>query len=389
MPSNGIQVRKAASTSPDAATAVREVHAAIAAGGDPGALTVLYCSPRYDLAVLGREIRRLFGEGPVIGCTTAGEITPVGYLEGSLTGVSISGGDLVTATVLVEGLRDFALGNGDAAAQRALAMLREQNVPAPTSANTFGFLLVDGVSMREEMLVTAIYRNLGSIQLFGGSAGDGTRYAETYLYHDGEFRADCALFTLVHTTAPFHVFKTEHFIPTGKKMVVTGADPARRTITELNGEPAALEYARLVGVDVKELTPFVFARHPVVVSVGNTPYVRSIQTLTETNGIKFACAIDEGLVLTLAQGVDILTNLENAFQAVRERIGEPVLVLGCDCILRFLEVQEIGVRERVGEILVRNNVVGFATYGEQYNAMHVNQTFTAVALGSGDRRADA
>jgi len=149
----------------------------------------------------------------VIGCTTAGEITPVGYLEGSLTGVSLSGGGLVTASVLVDGLRDFALGNGDAAARRALAKLREQNVPAPTSANTFGFLLVDGVSMREETLVNAIYRNLGSIQLFGGSAGDGTRYAETYLYHEGEFRADCALFTLIHTTAPFHVFKTEHAPP--------------------------------------------------------------------------------------------------------------------------------------------------------------------------------
>jgi signal transduction histidine kinase len=26
-------------------------------------------------------------------------------------------------------------------------------------------------------------------------------------------------------------------------------------------------------------------------------------------------------------------------------------------------------------------VIGFATYGEQYNAMHVNQTFTGVAIG--------
>ena len=33
--------------------------------------------------------------------------------------------------------------------------------------------------------------------------------------------------------------------------------------------------------------------------------------------------------------------------------------------------------------LERNNVIGFATYGEQFNAMHVNQTFTGVAIGSG------
>ena len=62
------------------------------------------------------------------------------------------------------------------------------------------------------------------------------------------------------------------------------------------------------------------------------------------------------------------------------------LVLGCDCILRFLEAQELGLRTRVGEIMVANNVIGFATYGEQFNAMHVNQTFTGVALVCSQRR---
>ena len=34
-----------------------------------------------------------------------------------------------------------------------------------------------------------------------------------------------------------------------------------------------------------------------------------------------------------------------------------------------------------GELLAENQVVGFTTYGEQFNGMHVNQTFTGVALG--------
>jgi len=37
--------------------------------------------------------------------------------------------------------------------------------------------------------------------------------------------------------------------------VVTEADPAKRIVKEINGLPAAEEYARLVGVDVHELTP--------------------------------------------------------------------------------------------------------------------------------------
>jgi hypothetical protein len=104
--------------------------------------------------------------------------------------------------------------------------------------------------------------------------------------------------------------------------------------------------------------------------------------MNEDQSIQFACAIDEGIVLTVARGLDMVSNLESAFAAVRARIGEPSLILGCDCILRFLEAQELGVRDRIGEIMIRNNVVGFATYGEQFNAMHINQTFTGVAFGS-------
>jgi hypothetical protein len=376
-----IAVRRAASRSPDAATAAREVHEAIK--GEDSALTILFCSPSYDLEVLGREIQRLFGDGPVIGCTTAGEITPLGYLEGTLMGVSIGGGGLKAASVLVDNLKDFAIARGDQAVRQALTKLREQGVKEPSSMDTFGFLLVDGSSMREEALINSLYRNLGSIQIFGGSAGDGMRFGSTFIYHAGAFHRDCAVFTMVHSQVPFYVFKTEHFVPTEEKMVVTGADPARRTVTEINGEPARREYARVVGVEVSKLTPFIFARHPVVVSVGNTPYVRSIQKMNDDESIQFACAIDEGIVLTVARGLDMVADLEKTFAAVRARIGQPSLILGCDCIMRFLEAQELGIQERIGNIMIENNVVGFATYGEQFNSMHVNQTFTGVALGSG------
>ena len=39
----------------------------------------------------------------------------------------------------------------------------------------------------------------------------------------------------------------------------------------------------------------------------------------------------------------------------------------------------------VGDVLRRNNALGFNTYGEQFCGVHVNQTLTAVALGYGDR----
>ncbi len=137
----------------------------------------------------------------------------------------------------------------------------------------------------------------------------------------------------------------------------------------------------MVGLELDKLTPLIFATHPVVVRIGGHIFVRSIQKVNDDGSLTFFCAIDEGVVLTVAKGVDLVKNLENLFENIREKIGQPKLVLGCDCILRNLELDRKNIKKKVGEIMAENNVIGFSTYGEQYNAMHVNQTFTVVAIG--------
>lgn len=372
-----LTVKKGASTSADAAQAARELYDAIY---DPAAaLGIFYCAPGYDVDALGAALAELFGDMPLIGCTTAGEITPLGYLEGSLTGVSIGGEGLRAVSLRLDDLSAFELAAGDNLARAAVERLG--STTNPPSSSRFGFLLVDGLSKQEEGLVSAIYQSLGGVPLFGGSAGDGTRFGTTYLYHEGRFRSGCAVFTLVECPFPFTVFKTEHFVASTQKMVVTEADPARRIVTEINGELAGPEYARMVGLEVAALTPLIFASHPVVVSLGGEIFVRSIQKVNDDGSLTFFCAIDEGIVLTVANGVDMVTNLKVAFAKVRQIIGQPRVILGCDCLLRFLEIGQTDIREEIGALMVANNVVGFATYGEQFNAMHVNQTFTGVAIG--------
>ena len=61
----------------------------------------------------------------------------------------------------------------------------------------------------------------------------------------------------------------------------------------------------------------------------------------------------------------------------------PQLVIGCDCILRALELEEKQQKAEAGRLLAANNVIGFNTFGEQFQAMHVNQTFTGAAIGMG------
>ena len=242
--------------------------------------------------------------------------------------------------------------------------------------------------MREEPVVRTLKNVLGRISLVGGSAGDDFKFIRTWVFHDGAFHTDSAVLILATTTLPFKAFKTQHFVSDAERLVVTEADPVRRTVAEINGLPAAEEYARLVCLNQEELTALHFATSPVVVVIDGTDYVRSIQKANADGSLTFFCAIDEGLVLRVAHGKDLLENLNKAFDTVRAEIGPPQLVLTCDCILRNLEITKNGLKDAAGEVFRKNNAVGFSTYGEQYGGVHVNQTLTGIAFGAAQKECD-
>ena len=346
---------------------------------DP-ALVVFFCSAEYDRDELAAAMREAFPDLPVVGCTTAGEITPVGYRRGTLTGISLSRQVCRAEVVLVEQLDTFAFSRG-LDAVRSLCTTMAAAVGPGFAARSFAMLMVDGMSGAEDAVLSALHAGLVDIPLFGGSAGDDLAFRRTYVFKDGAFRSNAAVLILIHTACPFRVFKTQHFVGSDAKMVITGADPVKRVVTEINAEPAGREFARMVGLEVAELSPMIFATHPVVVKVGGADYVRSIQKVNPDGSLSFFCAIDEGLVLSVGRSIDPYDNLRQVFADIEDEIGRPQLILGCECVLRLLEMERRSLKERMGDLLATNGVVGFNTYGEQFNAMHVNQTFTGVALG--------
>jgi len=374
-------VLKAFSNAASATRAVADIHAAL--GGADSSCIVFFCSADHDLPVVAEAMSQAFADALVVGCSTAGEITPHGYGRGGITAVALPRRHFAAAAAPIESLSSFDLLQGHPLVSAARARL-ERAAPFPLEGNSFAFLLIDGLSRREEWVVSALSLALDDMPLFGGSAGDQLRFNRTHVYFDGAFRTDAAVLLLVATRCPFSVFHIEHFVSTDRKMVVTGAEPTERIVTEINGEPAGREYARMVGLDVGRLTPMIFATYPVVVRVGGVYYVRSIQKVNRDESLTFFCAIDEGIVLTVARGMDIVDNLEAAMADIRRHVGPPQIIIGCDCILRRLEVERKRLVGPVSALLAANNVVGFNTYGEQHNAMHVNQTLTGVAIGSPD-----
>ncbi len=357
----------------DPAAAIAELRAAI---DQPGIrAVVLFCSPTYDLDGLGAAIRASF-DCPVIACTSAGQIGPTGYQRGGITGASLASEELAVQPYLVSPLSRCREG-----ALRAAALIRARLAVLPGHLRAFGLLLVDGLSLAEETLTSVLYQSTGDLPIFGGSAGDDLAFQRTAVYWDGKFLSDAAVFALFETSHPFATFKLAHFTPTGKRLVITAADPAKRLVKEINGVPAAEGLAETLGIPVERLDAAVYSRSPLMLRLGSDHYVRSISQVNPDHSLTFHCAIDEGLVLTVGENVDPLTALEEGLRQAAQKVGAPALIVGCDCILRRLELEERHLDERAGELLRANKVIGFSTYGEQFNAVHVNQTLTGVVLG--------
>jgi hypothetical protein len=237
------------------------------------------------------------------------------------------------------------------------------------------------LSRREELVVHTFQQSLGRIPLFGGSAGDDMNLVKTSVFLDGAFHQDAAVLAIIETEYPFTVFKTQHFVGGDERLVVTDADIHSRTIREINGLPAAHEYARVIGIRPENLNSGHFSASPVVVRINGVDYVRSIQKANADGSLSFHCAIEKGLILRVARGIDFMGNLHDVFDEIRNKVGEPQLVLICDCIFRHIEMANEGWTQQVESLFQDNKVVGFNTYGEQYMGTHVNQTLTGLALG--------
>lgn len=345
-------------------------------GPGPFSLVLIFVSPEADVPAIVADAALAWPGARIAGCTTAGEISCAGYDEASIVAVGFHARHFAAETLLIPDLSKLA------ASELSDALLHIRQVLARDHAHLpeeFALLLVDGLSAREDELASALAAGTGAMPLIGGSAGDGTRFRETLVFDGKQILANAAVISVMRGACPLRAFKMDHIRPTEQRMVVTQAEPAARIVRQINAEPAVHEYARLIGMEPENVNTLTFATHPLTVRMGERHHVRAIQRVLPSGELLFFSAIDEGMVLTIAEPHDLVEHLAGQLQALKQP-GDPVAVLAFDCILRRIEAQEKQMTSRISELLRQHGVIGFSTYGEQIGPMHINHTMTGFAF---------
>jgi hypothetical protein len=350
-------------------------------------LVLFFSSVQHQPEVLARAMADRF-PGNTVGCTTAGEIGPAGYARQSIVAMSLGPGPIHVHPYPMESVSALDLQAVTAARRRF-----DQDRVYPEFdlvEDCFGMLLIDGLCLKEEHIVASLYRHFQPMPIVGGSAGDDLQYERTSVFTDGRALDNAGVFLVFEMGGvPFQTFRLQDFAPISDYMVITAADGEMRLIREIDGEPATHVYARLVGVPPEQMTRELFASHSLLVQIGGEEYIRSVRSLGPDGSLFLHSAIDEGVVVRLGRSDDTMVSLNRFLPPGSDRISATSLLVSFDCMHRRIELTRQGSLDRAGGLLGQMPTIGFSTYGEVVDSIHVNQTMTGVAFGWRDGSREA
>jgi len=379
-------IRTAATREKDPASALADIARQLRS--TDAALTYLFCAGRYCNHELERSLKRYPNLGVVVGCSSEGEFSQLGYLNDSMCAVTLPRRLFSVAVAPIENVRNFRLQDASHIVNELRGSMGSR-LGGTNPSNMLAILLANGQAQNEERLCAALGAELSGIPLVGGTAGDNwvhnqdVQKLNSRVLVNGHFRNDCAVIALIHSKLKFKTFLHSHYKPTNRRAVVTAMSSDHRTVSEIDGRPALEAYAALCGLQRRDPSLPDFSRWPAIVKIGGQVFPRGPMDATPSGGMRFACAMDEGVVFSIAEPGDMVDMLKDFFADIRRQMGMPSLILGFNCAARQIEMDQLGLREQIARLMQHHNVLGFSTLGEQYNTIHVNNSFTCVAFGFG------
>ena len=349
---------------------------------------VFFVSSHYDQLKFSEAINSYaarddaYKDVEFVGCTSAGEFTEQGFMKESVTAMGFASPELAVGVGIGKQISGNPIGAAKKAVEKACFQLGI-TVDDVNSSNYTGLVLIDGLQSVEEYIMLGVSKIARNLPVAGGSAGDDFDFKKTIIHARGKTYENAMLLLIFKTDIPIRIVQTSSYLPTTKKLKITKADLDNRIVYEFNGRPAADEYARALGISVEELTADFFMKHPLALSFEDEYYIRSIlKVLKEEGALLFFSHITEGMHVTIMQPGQIVQETKDVIKKIQDEMQDISAIIAFNCIMRYRESERQGNLTQLIKELSIAPLIGFNTYGEQYNGMHVNQTMTLIVFGN-------
>lgn len=358
------------------------------AGGEGAKVLLAYFSDSLDLPALARGLHEAAGDVPVVGCSTAGEISTDGPSDHGVVVVALGGPGLVVATRHAVGVGGDPRGTASEAASCISAV---EHLP-----HRVLLLLSEGLRGGQQEVVRGAYEVAGAeVPLVGACAGDHLKMQKTWQLAGGTLLEDAVVAVALGSQTPIGIGVHHGWRKLGEPVVVTASGNSQ--ITQLDGEPALDVYLRRTGApaeahtDAAAFSHFAIT-HPLGVSRRSGEEVRLVAGADfETRALQFIAHIPSGGLAWFMEGDEesVLAAADDAAAEAVEGLGDAACAgfLVFDCVARRGAIgDEAACREvaRLAKHAGGQPIGGFYSYGEIARTRGVsgfhNQTVVVVAL---------
>jgi hypothetical protein len=328
-----------------------------------------------------RALKKAFPQAVCIGASMIGGWSTRGALEKGITAMSLSSDEVA------EVITSFQTGTrADPArtARNAIAELKRKLGSRTVNPDEYlGLIFFDGLCLGEVIMKEFTLEKSLNLPFTGGAAADELTFTQTLVALDERLSGDGLAVMILKMKIPFCFGHYVHYVPTNTSFTVTRSETVRRVVWEINGQDAAVYYAKTLGLSgVDKLNANVYSKNPLGVKIGDSVYVRSPNAVIDGKGLQFYCYIEAGTKVFLMRQGDIIGNARETLAEVRNYIpGEIQGSLLFNCVLRYLEMKELRKLDEFNRVFSGTSFIGFNTYGEELFTHH-NQTLTAIFFGS-------
>jgi hypothetical protein len=350
-------------------------------------LLVVFCSDDYDLADLISGVNERSGGVPLIGCSTAGQISAGGPVDASVV-VTALGGDFEVST----------------AGTRAVGRLREAGAEVAESVAAVGekphrvvLLLSDALAGDQQEVIRGAYGVLGAaVPLVGGCAGDDLKMQATFQLHGDEVIEGGLVAAAIASDAPFGIGVRHGWTKVGEPVLVTRSGGNR--VYELDDKPALDVYLDRWGApecvrkDEAAFAEYCMTRPLGLLRRSNEDAVRFVAGADfEERSLQMIAEVPQGGLAWLMEGdkESVETATEQACDAALASLGgeAPLALLAFDCAARRGVLGDSGITgemARMAEFAGGSPLAGFYSYGEIARTAGVagfhNQTLVVLAV---------
>jgi len=328
-----------------------------------------------------KAIANAFPSASCIGASMLGGWSSSGAVGHGIVAMSFSADEVDDVCMsFQEGVGEDPTG----AAKAAIAELKQKTEGKNINPDEYlGLIFFKGTCLGELIMKEFSLEQDLNMAFVGGAAGTEQAVLKTQVSVGDRISDDGLAAAILKMNIPFFFNHYVHYLPTNVSFTISKAEAMKRIVWEINGEPAAAFYARILGINnVADLSGEILSRNPVGLMFGGSVYARSPTAVVDGVGLAFSCCIEAGTKVHLLTRGDIISNAENIlFETKQFLSGNIQGGLLFNCASRYLELVELGKVDAFNDVFKHFPMIGFNSFGEEL-FIHHNQTLTAVFFGA-------